>query len=310
MGMALVRRWSNGLAGGVDLALGCLLLAGCGSKDNAAPPAQSQAPAPAQQAPQGTVTPTAPPSAVPTTTPVAAPAKVTPELVAHLHQAFKDATLSEPPGEDHWLPRETKTHKSVGKLYETVVAAWDDIRFVTAEGKRLQYTALITTDLGPIKIELWPEVAPNHVRNFVALARAGYYNDLQFDRTVQREPEDKKGETFRYIEGGCPLCSGEVTFGSIGYWLKPEISGTLKHEEGSVGAWHAAELESAACKFYITLSRAEWMDGNFTLFGKITQGLEVARAIHERPVCKDDIRDRPVHPVVIHTVTIECREQP
>ena len=280
----------------------CGLLTGCGDKGDGK--AQTPQPAPAAQSPQTAVSHAngaAPSAAI----------QISAETYARLHQSFKDATLAEPPGESdtYTLPPETITRKSVGKLYETVVAEWTKVPFVTPAGKKLAYTATIATDLGNITIELWPELAPNHVRNFVALARAGYYDGLQFDRVVKTELEDKKCQFIEYVEAGCPMGTGEVTYGSIGYWLKPEFSDTVKHEEGSVGAWHDEELESAACKFYITLSKAEWMDGNFTLFGKITQGLEIARAIHRQPVQAKD-GDRPVDPVVIRSVTIVCREQP
>jgi peptidyl-prolyl cis-trans isomerase B (cyclophilin B) len=278
--------------------VGCGLLAGCGGKEDAPGPA----PAPPKLAVQ------APPSA--STPQPAAPApapSLTPEARARLNQPFQEATLALPPNPDERLPLKTKTNKSVGVLYEAVVAEWARVPFCTADGKRLAYTATMKTALGVIKIELWPEVAPNHVRNFVALARAGYYNGLEFDRAVKREPEGGKGECFEYLEAGCPLGTGELGYGSIGYWLKPELSPEAKHEPGCVGAWHGEELESAACKFYITLSRAEWMDGNFTLFGKITQGVDVARVIRQRPA-RDD--DRPVEPVVIRSVTIDCHERP
>jgi cyclophilin family peptidyl-prolyl cis-trans isomerase len=65
-------------------------------------------------------------------------------------------------------------------------------------------------------------------------------------------------------------------------------------------------VETAACKFYITLSKAPWMDGNWTVFGKVTQGLDVARTILNRPRRDDEFRDRPVQPVVIRSVTIEA----
>jgi peptidyl-prolyl cis-trans isomerase B (cyclophilin B) len=288
------RRTVAGL-GGVFGLIALYVMTGCGGKEDAAhqtPPAQ-----PAVQVSSAT------------TSGLALP-KAQAEVHARLHQSFQAATLQEPPGDSdcYWLPEMTKTGKSVGKLYETVVTEWAKVPFVTSEGKKLAYSATISTDLGTIKIELWPEVAPNHVRNFVALARAGYYDNLEFDRAVKRELEDQKGQFFEYLEAGCPMCTGEVNYGSIGYWLKPELS-DVKHEEGCVGAWHAEELESAACKFYITLSKAEWMDGSFTLFGKITQGLDIARAIHSKPVVDDGIGDRPIEPVVIRSVTIECREK-
>jgi peptidyl-prolyl cis-trans isomerase B (cyclophilin B) len=146
------------------------------------------------------------------------------------------------------------------------------------------------------------------VRNFVALARAGYYDGLEFDRTVREELEGAKGNYFEYLEAGCPLGTGEPGYGSIGYWMKPELSDKVKHTEGIVGAWHGEDLETAGCKFYITLSEAPWMDGNWTVFGKITRGLDVARTILRRPTRNDELKDRPVEPVVIRSVTIETRE--
>jgi cyclophilin family peptidyl-prolyl cis-trans isomerase len=218
-----------------------------------------------------------------------------------LHQSFEEAVASEPP-EGQWLPEITKTKKSVGKLYESVVQEWTKVQFLSAEDEELTYSAVISTDAGTISIELWPRIAPNHVRNFVALSRAGYYDGLTFDRAIKRD--DGEGKTFECLEGGCPLGTGEPNYGSIGYWLKPEFDVTVTHAPGTIGAWHGEDMESAACKFYINLSKADWMDGSFTLFGKVTKGLEVLRAIHARPVGQDGLRDRPVEPVVIRRVVI------
>jgi len=206
-------------------------------------------------------------------------------------------------------PDTTKAGKSVGKLYDAVVASWDQIKFQSSGGNPLQYTALIKTDLGTITIELWPSVAPNHVRNFVALARAGYLDGLDFDRVYREELVDTKGAFLEYVEAGCPLGSGDPGYGSIGYWLKEELNGQIHHEEGTVGAWHAEELESAACKFYITLSKAPWMDGTFTVFGRVTGGLDVVRKISSRPKRSDDpLEDHPAEPVVMREVTIQCQQ--
>jgi len=225
----------------------------------------------------------------------------TPDTRHQTLDTFYDAIVPEPP-DDQWLPEVTKTGKSVGKLYEAVVKEWGNVPLVTAQGKKLAYTATIATDLGTITIELWPELAPNHVRNFVALARAGYYDGLAFDRVIKRE--EGSGETFESVEAGCPVGTGEPNYGSIGYWLKPEFNTKATHEPGTIGAWHGEEVASAACKFYISLSKAEWMDGSFTLFGKVTQGLEVVRAIHGRPVQGGASSDRPVVPVVIRSVAV------
>ena len=84
--------------------------------------------------------------------------------------------------------------------------------------------------------------------------------------------------------------------------MKPELSPDVKHEVGTVGAWHGEPLESAACKFYIILGKTPGMD-NYTVFGKVTQGLDVARKIREQPVRMDE-KDRPQRPVVIRSVGI------
>ncbi len=286
------------------LALGAGLT-GCGKQEPAAD--NNEAPRTPPVARIGAQTAPAQTAASPTQDPAPAAAPA-----AKRHVPFKDAVLPEPPL-DQWLPDKTRAGKSVGKLYERISAPgglWDQVVFVTPQGQRVNYTATIKTDLGSIQIELWPDVAPAHVRNFVALARAGYYDGLEFDRTLREELEGAKGSYFECLEGGCPLGTAEPGYGSIGYWLKPELSDKVKHEEGTVGAWHAEEVETAACKFYITLSKAPWMDGNWTVFGKVVRGLDVARTIVTRPVRQDDeFKDRPIEPVVIRSVTIETAEK-
>jgi peptidyl-prolyl cis-trans isomerase B (cyclophilin B) len=285
-------RWKRALAQPalLGLWLGALGL-GCGG--------QTPAPGKQEQARKPPAAAIAPPNA---------PAQATGPAAQRPPSTFKEAVFEEPPDESQSLPPATKAGKSVGKLYEQITAPgglWDQVVFTTADGKKLAYTATLKTDLGVIQIELWPDVAPNHVRNFVALARAGYYDGLEFDHTVREELDDEKGKFFECLDAGCPLGTGDPNYGSIGYWLKPEVSETLKHEEGTVGAWHGEELETAACKFYITLSKAPWMDGGWTIFGKVVRGLDVARTILTRPVRNDEFRDRPEQPVVIRSVTIE-----
>jgi cyclophilin family peptidyl-prolyl cis-trans isomerase len=225
-----------------------------------------------------------------------------------MHQPFAEATTADPP--EDWLrpPDTTLAGKSVGKLYIEVKSHWDEIRFVSSAGKPLEYWAILDTEIGEIQITLRPDLAPNHVRNFIALAQAGYYDGLLFERTIHEEGADGKLEL---IEGGCPVGTGEAGYGSIGYWMKPEIHSGLLHEEGSVGASHGEGKDTAACKFYITLNKCPFMDAEYTVFGKVTQGLGVARKILSLPV-RDDSEypegDRPVKPVVIRKVTIHTKE--
>jgi peptidyl-prolyl cis-trans isomerase B (cyclophilin B) len=223
---------------------------------------------------------------------------------------FKDAVLVEPPDGEQRPPDRTVAGKNVGALFEEIAGQegtpglWDKIALTTPDGKLLRYTAHLKTDLGTIAIDLYSESAPNHVRNFIALARAGYYNGLPFHRSLNKQVD---GQTLAYLEAGCPLGTGEFGIGSIGYWLKPEISATLTHEEGTIGAVRGEALESAACKFYISLTRAPGMDGAYTIFGKISKGLDIAHTINKRPSIEDeDLSDRPKEPVVIREVTIHA----
>jgi cyclophilin family peptidyl-prolyl cis-trans isomerase len=236
-----------------------------------------------------------------------APVKVDPRL----HRSFAEATRAEPPPDYPRPPETTITLKSVGKLYTEVKAQWDSIRFATDEGKRLDYRAVLDTELGEIEITFLPDAAPNHVRNFLALAKVGYYDGLVFERTVQEKTGDRPEDVLHVLEAGCPLGLGEIGMGSIGYWLKPEWSKQATHEPGTVGACRGEEMDSAACRFYITLNKAPLLDGNYTVFGRVTRGLDVARKIFEQPVRVDDEfpeGDRPVKPVVIRKVTIHCTE--
>jgi cyclophilin family peptidyl-prolyl cis-trans isomerase len=227
-----------------------------------------------------------------------------------LQQSFAEATRSEPPVDWQRPPDLTLTGKSVGKLYTAVVRLWDTIHFTTKAGKPIVYTAVLDTELGTIEIALRPDLAPNHVRNFVALARAGYYDGLVFERTVHAKSAEQPEVEVEVLEGGCPLGTGDLGVGSLGYWLKPEFR-EEKHGVGTVGACHGEEPDTAACPFYITLSKAPFLDNNFTVFGKVTQGLDVARRIFWLPVRNDPEYpegDRPVKPVVIHQVTIRTSE--
>jgi cyclophilin family peptidyl-prolyl cis-trans isomerase len=231
-------------------------------------------------------------------------------LDPRLHQTFADATRADPPADWQRPPDLTLTGKSVGKLYTEVVNQWESIRFTSKAGKPIHYTATLETDLGEIQIALRPDLAPNHVRNFVALALVGYYDGLVFERTVHARSDEHPDQEVEIIEAGCPLGTGDSGFGSIGYWLKSEFS-KEPHEEGTLAAAHGEELDTAACRFYFTLNKAPFLDGNFTVFGKVTQGLDVARRIFSLPVRNDPEYpegDRPEKPVVIRKVTIHTVE--
>ncbi len=221
-------------------------------------------------------------------------------------QSFAEATRADPPADFQRPPDLTLTGKSVGKLYSDLVALWPTIQLTTPDGKLIPYVATMETEVGTVEIALRPDLAPNHVRNFIALSMLGYYDGLVFERTVHAKPVDHPEQEVEVLEGGCPLGTGDIGIGSLGYWLKPEYSQET-HDVGTVGAPRGADPDSACCRFYMTLSKAPFLDGNFTIFGKVTTGLDVAKRIFSLPVRNDNEYpegDRPEKPVVIRKVTI------
>jgi cyclophilin family peptidyl-prolyl cis-trans isomerase len=233
------------------------------------------------------------------------------QTYADLHKPFKEATFDEKPDKVSRHPDETAAGKKTAELLRQIRGEngtgglWEQIRFLTPQGKRISYEAVVKTDAGEFNIELLPDVAPNHVRNFIALARAGYYDGLGIDYILKQVVEE---QTWTVLLAGCPLGTGEAGHGSIGYWLKREITGKCTHEEGTVGAWPVEEsLENTACKFYINLTKASWMDPSYTVFGRICKGLDVVRKISRAPQQKDDKGMEigyPQDPIILQSVTI------
>lgn len=151
-----------------------------------------------------------------------------------------------------------------------------------------EYTAELATSKGPIRLQFLPEVAPGHVKNFLSLAKIGYYNGLIFHRVI-------KGFM---IQGGCPEGTGT---GGPGYQIKAEFNAT-PHEPGVLSMARTNEPDTAGSQFFICLERHKHLDRNYTAFGKVAdaESLATVRAIGGVPTRSD----RPVEPVVIQTVTI------
>jgi cyclophilin family peptidyl-prolyl cis-trans isomerase len=233
-----------------------------------------------------------------------AKAEVTPSVPKPL--PFAEAVSEESPEDQLPPPDQIMNGLSAGVVRMQVQRSWDQIAFTSPAGKRLAYTAVLDTDSGPVTIELRSDVAPNHVRNFVALSKAGFYDGLVFERVVVQEGEGPDSK-LELIEGGCPLGTGEPGIGHLGYWLNPEMTDQIKHEPGTVGGCLNGGEDTAGCRFYITLSSAPAMDGNFTVFGKVTTGLDVIRTISKQP--RPQGAARPDKPATIRKVTIQTREE-
>jgi peptidyl-prolyl cis-trans isomerase B (cyclophilin B) len=215
-------------------------------------------------------------------------------------------------------PVRTTAGLNTGNLNDAVHKLWDQIKFVGPEGKPQTYVLELEVvsgeqPLGNIEILMQPELAPNHVRNFVALTMLEYYDGLHFDRIVQQAYQTEMGSgKLVLLEAGMPTQEFDLSSSHLGYWLKPEFSQQVKHEEGTVGAClleSEHNEETAAVRFYINLTQAPAMDGNFTVFGKVVKGLDVALKIAEQPVRAADAgpeQGRPIQPITIKKVTVRA----
>lgn len=145
-----------------------------------------------------------------------------------------------------------------------------------------------------MKAELYPEIAPNTVNNFISLVKKGYYNGLTFHRVIPGF----------MIQGGCPNGTG---MGGPGYSIKGEFSqngfvNELKHTEGVLSMARTMAPNSAGSQFFIMHAPAPHLDGAYAGFGKLTEGLDVVDSIAR---VATDWSDKPMEPQVIRTVTVE-----
>ena len=124
---------------------------------------------------------------------------------------------------------------------------------------------------GIIKAELYPDVAPNTVNNFISLVNNGYYNGLIFHRVIPGF----------MIQGGCPQGTG---MGGPGYCIKGEFTqnrfpNNLAHDRGVLSMARTMRPVSAGSQFFIMVEKAPHLDGAYAAFGKVIEGMEVADAI-------------------------------
>jgi cyclophilin family peptidyl-prolyl cis-trans isomerase len=125
----------------------------------------------------------------------------------------------------------------------------------------MKQTGVITLDNGnEIRMEFYPADAPKTVENFVTLAKKGFYNNLTFHRVV---PDF-------VVQGGCPKGNGT---GGPGYTIPAEFN-KQKHLRGTVAMARSQDPNSAGSQFYICYGPTPHLDGNYTVFGKVTSGME------------------------------------
>jgi len=147
--------------------------------------------------------------------------------------------------------------------------------------------ATMTTSEGAIEIELFDDDAPKTVDNFKKLAGDGFYDGLIFHRVIRDF----------MIQGGCPHGTGT---GGPGYTFEDEFN-EHKVVRGSLAMANAGPNTNGSQFFLVTTGEAPWLDGKHTVFGQVTDGMDVLDAIEGKPT---DARDKPTDDVVIESVTI------
>ena len=152
----------------------------------------------------------------------------------------------------------------------------------------------IQTTQGTLKVELYPEVAPNTVNNFIYLVKRGFYDGTIFHRVIPGF----------MIQGGDPEGTG---MGGPGYGIKGEFAmngfqNGLRHTTGVISMARSQRPNSAGSQFFIMVDDAPYLDGQYAAFGKVTEGMEVAQAIVSAP---RDRADRPYEDQIMEKVTVE-----
>jgi peptidyl-prolyl cis-trans isomerase B (cyclophilin B) len=182
-------------------------------------------------------------------------------------------------------------------LYVILAEVFDSNTITFIRRKKMAQNPIVTITMengDVIKAELYPEIAPNTVNNFISLIKKNFYDGLIFHRVI-------KGFM---LQGGDPEGSG---MGGPGYGIKGEFSSNgfkndLKHTEGVLSMARSMMPNSAGSQFFIMHKTSPHLDGDYAAFGKVTEGLEIVNKIAET---ETDWNDRPTTPQVMKTVTVE-----
>ena len=149
---------------------------------------------------------------------------------------------------------------------------------------------------GKIVCELYPDKAPESVRNFISLIRKGFYDGLTFHRVISGF----------MIQGGCPKGNGT---GGPGYTIRGEfaangVKNDLSHERGVLSMARAQRPDSAGSQFFIMHADGDFLDGQYAAFGRVTSGMETVDAIAAVPT---DSMDKPLEVQRIKTITVDTK---
>jgi peptidyl-prolyl cis-trans isomerase B (cyclophilin B) len=164
------------------------------------------------------------------------------------------------------------------------------------ENKDLPLATITIDGYGVIEAELYPEIAPNTVNNFIDLANKGFYNNQKFHRVIKNF----------MIQGGDPKGNGT---GGPGYSIEGEFTSngfanSLKHTKGVLSMARSQDHNSAGSQFFIMTKEVSHLDGEYAAFGKMISGLDVLENIEN---VKTDSNDKPKEDVVIKSITVDTR---
>ena len=150
-------------------------------------------------------------------------------------------------------------------------------KFSSEEVKKMsEQQAIIRTNLGDITLKFFPEVAPNHVNNFIEFAKKGFYNGTTFHRVVPKfviqggDPNSKNPDRSKHGMGG------------PGYQVKAEFN-KKPHRRGTLSMARSAHPDSAGSQFFICVADIPSLDGQYTVFGEVVKGIEVVDKIVSQP---------------------------
>ncbi|HXX58353.1 MAG TPA: peptidylprolyl isomerase [Thermodesulfovibrionales bacterium] len=175
-------------------------------------------------------------------------------------------------------------------------AEMKDKKFTKEEIKKMAETkAIIETKFGNIELTFFPDVAPNHVNNFIELAKKGFYDGTTFHRVIPGfmiqggDPNSKDPDKSKHGTGG------------PGYTVKAEFN-DKHHKRGTLSMARAASPDSAGSQFFICVKDAPFLDKQYTVFGEVVSGMDVADKIVNQP---RDARDNPNERVEMKVKIVE-----
>ena len=151
-----------------------------------------------------------------------------------------------------------------------------------------KYFARMATNRGTMRIQLYPDLAPLHVTNFLYLVRLGFHDGLKFHRVIPGF----------MAQGGCPRGNGT---GDAGYEFAAEISPKVKHDKAGVLSTANRGPGTDSSQFFLTFGPAPWLDGGYTIFGQVTEGLETLQGLEAVGSASGRTKDL----VKVEKVTIE-----